>query len=131
MKRMTLFIVSKTDTLMKQTKEYRQIMQHAYVIIQETGLLYFFFFIENYFNKSFRLVLQVVYNVMEEVVENIEQWRNRQGAEGTLPPPPVFTRKFLLTNQEKRGKEKGESGEEKKENCRREGAKCKLKGGKV
>ena len=55
-------------------------------------------------------------------VTYVMQWRNSRGkgAEGqTAPPPPTLlkgTGKFLLTYREKRGKEKTENGEERKEN---------------
>ena len=62
-----------------------------------------------------------------------DQWQNRRGR-GWLNrwaqcPPNVFTGKFLLTNREKRGKEKRENGEDKKENSRRkeENVHCKGK----
>ena len=55
------------------------------------------------------------------------QWRNRRGQEAECPLPP----KLLLTDQEKRDKEKGENGSEKKENRKMEGGKLKMKGGKV
>ena len=50
------------------------------------------------------------------------QWRNRGDRRQSAPPPPrLLTRKFLLTYQGKRGKEKMENGAEKKENWKREG----------
>ena len=58
------------------------------------------------------------------------QWRNRRGAGGAECPPRLLTGKFL-TYWEKSGKEKmekGENGEEKKENCEREGGKLKMGG---
>ena len=54
------------------------------------------------------------------------QWRNRLGAEC---PQRLLTGKFLLTYWEKRGKEKrerGENGEEMKENFKREGGKLEM-----
>ena len=43
----------------------------------------------------------------------------------------VFTGKFLLTYRKNRGKEKGGNGEEKKENCGRDGGKLKMEGKEV
>ena len=43
----------------------------------------------------------------------IDQWQNSRGQSA---PPRLLTGKFLLTYREKRGKKKGENGEEKKEN---------------
>ena len=42
-------------------------------------------------------------------------WRHVGGGESLI----LFTGKFLLTYREKRGKEKRENGEEKKENSKR------------
>ena len=53
---------------------------------------------------------------------------------GAECPQRLPTGKFLLTYWEKRDKEKmkkGENGEEKKENCKREGEKLKMEGGEV
>ena len=64
------------------------------------------------------------------------QCRNRRGAGGQSAPQRLLTGKFLLIYQEKRGKAKKwkggrGNGEEKKENCKREGGKLKLElGGK-
>ena len=49
------------------------------------------------------------------------------GGRGQSAPQTLLTGKFLLTYQEKRGKEKRENGEEKKENQKREGGKLKWK----
>ena len=57
-------------------------------------------------------------------------WHNRRGQWAECPLK-LFTVKFLLTNREKRGKDKRENGEEKKEKCKREGKKIKMEGEKV
>ena len=57
----------------------------------------------------------------------LTQWRNLRGR-----VPPDILHWEIFTNWEKRGKKKRENGE-KKENCRREGQKCRkceLEGGK-
>ena len=51
-----------------------------------------------------------------------------RGSAGCPKPPTLFTGKFLLTYREKRGKEKRENREEKKENCKREGGKFNMEG---
>ena len=54
--------------------------------------------------------------------------------DGGTGGPRLLIGKFLLTYQEKRGEEKGkrvDNGEVNKENCKREGGKLKMKGGKV
>ena len=60
----------------------------------------------------------------------INQWRNMWGGQGVKCPQRLLTGKFLLTYQEKRGKEKkrkrGENWKEKKKNCKREGGKLKM-----
>ena len=65
-----------------------------------------------------------------------DQWRNRRGGGGgagaECPPPRLLTGKFLLTYRENlKRQEKKEKGGEKKENCKREGAKLKMEGGRV
>ena len=50
---------------------------------------------------------------------------------GHYAPLTLFTGKFLLINQEKRGKEKRKNGEERKENCKRKRERFKMEGGKV
>ena len=58
------------------------------------------------------------------------QWCNRWGGgRGAECPQRLLTGKCLLTYREKIGKEK--NGEEKKDNCKREGGKLKMEGRKV
>ena len=92
------------------------------------------------FNQSVTLLDCISYahriGTIAVIWYRFEQWRNSrgEGAGGTGVPPTLLTGKLMLTYREKRGKEKGEMEEEKKENRKREGGevgKLKMEGRKV
>ena len=61
-----------------------------------------------------------------------KQWHNRGG--GRVPPRDFWLGNFCWPTRKKKARKKGKRGknwEEKKENCKREGEKLKVEGGKV
>ena len=63
-----------------------------------------------------------------------QQWRNRRvgaGGRGQSTPQRLLTRKFLLTNREKRGKEKKGKWSRKEGKLKKGGGKLKIEGGEV
>ena len=57
---------------------------------------------------------------LQENKSSVKSVAQQMGHESRVPPPLLFTGKFVLNYQEKRGNERGEI-EEEKETCKREG----------
>ena len=85
-----------------------------------------FFTMSFFYNRKNFMTRRVILNLDLKFLQCRVSGVTSGGRQGAECPQRLLIREFLLTYQEKKGKENGENGVEKKENQKREGGKLKM-----